>query len=144
MPFENHTHTEQFRIYYEDTDAGGIVYHANYLKFAERARSDALRELDIGQHILREEMGVYFVVRHAEITYLKPILLDDLITVTTEVTHIGNSSLKMKQVIWRDSLELSQMLMHIVCISNEKKPVRIPEKVSRKLRDAMMPEKEKH
>ena len=141
MPFTSGYHHAQFRIYYEDTDAGGIVYHANYLKYAERARTDALRELDIHQRCLREEMGIFFVLRHADITYLKPIMLDDLITVTSEITHIGNTSLKMKQCIWRDDIEICQMLMHIVCINDDKKPVRMPGAVLQPLKKNMMKEK---
>ena len=141
MPFTNHHHHESFRIYYEDTDAGGIVYHANYLKFAERARTDALRELGIHQHALREELGIFFVLRHADITYLKPILLDDLIEVRSQVVEIGNSSLKMQQNIFKGELEISRMLMHIVCINNDKKPVRIPDRVLLPLKEKMMKEK---
>lgn len=140
MPFEQGVHTETFRIYYEDTDAGGIVYHANYLKYAERGRTDALRELGVHQSQLREDKGVFFVLRHCDITFIAPMLLDDLITVKSEVTHIGNTSLKMKQTIWRDDLEVAQMLMHIVCVSNAKKAVRIPSEIVTLLREKMMPE----
>ena len=142
MPFHTNDHREQFRIYYEDTDAGGIVYHANYLKFAERARTDALRELGIHQRDLREELGIFFVLRHADITYLKPMHLDDLVEVRSQVTEIGNTSLKMEQDIWHGDIEICRMLMHIVCINNDKKPVRIPGEVLEPLRNNMMKEKE--
>ena len=142
MPFHSGEHHEQFRIYYEDTDAGGIVYHANYLKFAERARTDALRELGIHQRELRERLGVFFVLRHADITYLVPVQLDDLITVKSEIMQVGNTSLKMKQTLWREDVELCQMLVHIVCINNDKKPVRIPAEVLEPLKNHMMKEKE--
>lgn len=126
MPFANGHHSETFRIYYEDTDAGGVVYHANYLKFAERARTDALRELGIHQRELRAEYGVFFVLRHADITYLQPLMLDDFIEVRSQISHIGNTSLKMQQHILKESLEICSMLMHIVCINEDKRPVRIP------------------
>lgn len=138
MPFENNQHLAEYRIYYEDTDAGGIVYHANYLKYAERARSDALREMGIIQRELRETQGVFFVLRHADITYLAPILLEDVITVNSTVTHVGNSSLRMQQTIWRNGVELCRMLMHIVCVSNDKKAVRIPEEVITLIKAHMM------
>lgn len=140
MPFESGQHQEQFRIYYEDTDAGGIVYHANYLKYAERARTDALRELGIHQRDLREELGIFFVLRHADITYLKPIELDDLIEVRSHIVEVGNSSLRMQQNIFKDELEICSMLMHIVCINNDKRPVRIPDQVLTPLKAKMMKE----
>ena len=137
MPFHNAHHTETFRIYYEDTDAGGIVYHANYLKYAERARTDALRELEIHQKQLREDLGIFFVLRHADITYLKPMHLDDLIEVRSQIIEVGKTSLKMQQDIWCDGLEVCRMLMHIVCINNDKRPVKMPAEVLEPLKANM-------
>ncbi len=138
MPFIDGHHEESFRIYYEDTDAGGIVYHANYLKYAERARTDALRELDIHQSALRDELGIFFVLRHADITYLAPLLLDDLVTVKSEITQVGNTSMKMQQSIYKGDLETCRMLMHIVCINEDKKPTRMPSSVLEPLKNNMM------
>lgn len=138
MPFENGEHITSYRIYYEDTDAGGIVYHANYLRYAERARTDALRELGIHQSQLRAQQGVFFVLRHADITYSAPLILDDEVEVRSGVTEVGNSSLRMRQSLWRDGLEVSRMLMHIVCISESKRPVRIPAAVLEPMQQHMM------
>ena len=139
MPFKDKAHLADYRIYYEDTDAGGIVYHANYLKYAERGRTDALRELGIVQSDLREAEGIFFVLRHCDITYMAPILLDDLITVKSEIMSFGNTSLRMRQTIWRDGVEIAHMIMHIVCVSNAKKPVRIPPAITDLLREHMTP-----
>jgi acyl-CoA thioester hydrolase len=140
MPFIDNVHHVEYRIYYEDTDAGGIVYHANYLNFAERARTDALRELGINQTEFREETGCIFVVRHADIEYKASALLDDLVTVTTEITHIGNSSMKALQIVWRGETELARMLIQIVCVGANKKAVRIPQDIVACLRNHMMKE----
>ncbi|MAR57069.1 MAG: tol-pal system-associated acyl-CoA thioesterase [Rickettsiales bacterium] len=140
MPFLDQVHHTEYRVYYEDTDAGGIVYHANYLNFAERARTDALREMHINQTEFRESTGCIFVVRHAEIEYKASAILDDLLRVTTEVTHIGNSSMKMLQVVWRDDIELARMHIQIVCVGANRKAVRIPQDITACLRSHMMKE----
>ncbi|AMO24615.1 tol-pal system-associated acyl-CoA thioesterase [Ramlibacter solisilvae] len=85
------------RVYWEDTDAGGIVFYANYLKFFERARTEWLRSLGINQHELRETSGGIFVVGETRVRYLRPARLDDELIVTAEVTEIGRASLIMAQ-----------------------------------------------
>lgn len=85
------------RVYWEDTDAGGIVFYANYLKFFERARTEWLRTLGIGQHGLREATGGMFVVLETSVRYLKPARLDDELSVTAEVKEWGRASLIMAQ-----------------------------------------------
>ena len=94
-------HEMQIRIYYEDTDMAGIVYYANYLKFFERGRSEAVRAMGIDQNQMREGRGIVFAVRRAEIDYFAPARLDDLITLRTRVTRLGGATLEMGQEAWR-------------------------------------------
>lgn len=89
------------RVYYEDTDSGGVVYYANYLKFMERARSEWLRSLDIGQDRLRTNEGIIFVVREAHIEYLKPACFNDMLDVSVEVDRCGRASLTFEQQVAR-------------------------------------------
>jgi acyl-CoA thioester hydrolase len=121
-----HVHTNPFRVYYEDTDAGGIVYHANYLKFAERGRTEALRSTGLDHQSILRDFNIILIVRHLEIDYRAPAKLDDLISVTTRVTEMGNSSFTMTQSIGRDDKELALLKVVIVAINPTGTPVRIP------------------
>jgi acyl-CoA thioester hydrolase len=96
---KNHTFTA--RVYYEDTDAGGIAYHAAYLRFAERARTEWLRALGIGQDELKQTYGLGFVVSKLAIDYLRPARLDDELTITTALQLLGRGSMVLRQEIWR-------------------------------------------
>ncbi len=123
------THTINFRVYYEDTDAGGVVYYANYLKFAERARTEMIRELGINQSV----EDFLFVVRKAELDLLKPAKLDDLLTLKTAITQVKGASLIIEQHIYNDEQHLSTVNTVIVTISHDFKPIRLPEKIRNKL-----------
>src|SRR5665213_589371 len=92
-------HTYPVRVYYEDTDAGGIVYHGNYLKFAERARTEWLRSLGYDHKRVREEFNLLLIVKHLAIDYRAPARLDDRLAVETRVMSIGAASLDMNQLI---------------------------------------------
>jgi acyl-CoA thioester hydrolase len=123
------THTFPIRVYFEDTDAGGIVYHANYLNFAERARTEMVRELGISQdRLLREGGGTAFAVRSAEIDFRRPARLDDLLRVETEVLSVGGASVELDQRILRaeDGTELVRMGVRLGYITLSGKPARIP------------------
>ena len=121
------------RVYWEDTDAGGVMYYANYLKFMERARTEWLRSLGFEQQVLRESHGVVFVVRRVEIDYLAPARLDDLLTVTTQRTDMTRTCLTVAQDIAADNL-LTQARVQIVCIDPASfKPVKIPTLLLEKL-----------
>ena len=123
----------QVRIYWEDTDAGGVVYYANYLKFMERARTEWLRSLGFEQQVLRDSHDVVFVVRRVEIDYLAPARLDDLLSVTTSLGEMTRTCLTVAQEISVDNL-LTQAKVQIVCIDPESfKPVKIPEPLLEKL-----------
>lgn len=88
------------RVYWEDTDAGGIVFYANYLKFFERARTEWLRSLGLQQQALREQHGGFFVVTHTQLRYLHSARLDDCLQVSAEVTQAGRASLQLRQQAW--------------------------------------------
>lgn len=92
-------HHCQFRVYYEDTDAGGIVYHARYLGFAERARAEALRSLGLGVGEMAEQDGIVFVVRQLSVRYHAPLRLDELMDVETVLLQMSGARLKLRQVI---------------------------------------------
>jgi acyl-CoA thioester hydrolase len=117
----------QLRVYWEDTDAGGVVYYANYLNFMERCRSDWLRKLGVEQHRLRRERGLQFVVASAHIDFLKPAVLDDEITVTAEVERLGGATIHFKQTIWRADVQLIDASMRVACLdSGSMRPRAIP------------------
>ena len=90
------------RVYYEDTDAGGVVYYANYLKFMERARTEWLRELGFEQDALRDEEGIIFAVRAVEVEYLKPAHFNDLLNVSVRTLRAGKASVTLTQAVVRD------------------------------------------
>lgn len=118
------------RVYWEDTDAGGIVFYANYLKFFERARTEWLRAAGVGQHALREETGVMFVVTATQLRYLSPARLDDLLTVTVEPLPAGKASLVVRQRALRGDTLLAEGEIRIGCVRAEDlKPQRLPDAV---------------
>lgn len=122
------THRQAIRVYFEDTDAAGIVYYANYLKFAERARTDMLRDLGVSHAEMKRD-GLVLVVRRCEIDYLKPAKLDDLLTVETEAAKIGGASVDLRQRVLRDGGVLAELKVLVVCIGPDGRPHRIPDYV---------------
>jgi acyl-CoA thioester hydrolase len=114
------------RVYYEDTDAAGMVYHANYLKFAERGRSEMLRSLGFPHRKLGREDGVGFAVRRCTIDYLAPARLEDALTVVTTLTDIGAATLKARQEIRRDGELLADLDILVACIGRDGRPRRLP------------------
>ena len=121
-------HKFPIRIYYEDTDAGGVVYYGNYLKFVERGRTEWLRELGVSQSQLREESELFFVVRHCEADYRAPGRLDDELVVETHLQELGNASITMLQNVIRpnDNTVLAAVKVTVVCINEKMKAARIP------------------
>ena len=124
----NH-HDFPVRVYYEDTDAGGIVYHASHIRFAERGRTEFLRNAGFLNSDLMSSVGVLFVVRRIEAEYLKPARLDDLLTVRTALQTIKNTSFVMNQKIMRGDDLLFDMNVTLVCINPEGKPIAMPPEV---------------
>ena len=115
------------RVYYQDTDAGGVVYHSTYLNFMERARYEWLRELGFNANALIEIHQVLFMVRSLEIEYFKPAVLDDLLQVTVAVTDMGRSRITLSQEILRNQIKLVNATIHVVCVGTERRtPVSIP------------------
>ncbi|MCB1984368.1 MAG: tol-pal system-associated acyl-CoA thioesterase [Burkholderiales bacterium] len=115
------------RVYYQDTDAGGVVYHATHLHFLERARYEWLRELGYDVHELLNTHKLQFMVRSLEIEYFKPAILDDLLHITVEVVDMGRSRITLAQEILCNQTPLVQATIHVVCVGTDTlKPVRIP------------------
>lgn len=115
------------RVYYQDTDAGGVVYHSTHLNFMERARYEWLRELGFNVNSLIEVHKMLFMVRSLEIEYFKPAVLDDLLNVTVAVTEIGRSRITLSQEILCSHVKLVSATIHVVCVGTETlKPVSIP------------------
>lgn len=118
-------YTLPVRIYYEDTDMAGIVYYANYLKFIERGRSAWVREIGIDQKEMKDE-GLVFVVRRVEADYLGSAVLDDELTVETEVRSVTGVRLTMDQRVTRGEEVLFQAVVTVVCVNEAGQPVRLP------------------
>jgi acyl-CoA thioester hydrolase len=104
------------RVYWEDTDAGGIVYYANYLKFFERARTEWLRARGVQQQALREATGAIFVVGDTQLRFLRPARLDDCLDVTAEPREIGRASIRIAQQAWRGGELLAEGEIRIGCV----------------------------
>ena len=122
------------RIYWEDTDAGGIVFYANYLKFFERARTEWLRSLGIGQHALRETTGGMFVVSDTTVKYHRPAKLDDQLRVTATLAESGRASLVITQQAWLGDRLLCEGTIRIGWVdASTMKPARIPSSVLERL-----------
>lgn len=123
------SHRFRLRVYYEDTDAAGIVYYANYLRYAERARSELMRELGVESSQLMAEHGVALAVRRCEIDYLKPAVLDDDLVVETAIRKIGGASLDALQTVQRDEVDLVRMDIRLGCMARDGGVARMPRHV---------------
>ena len=134
MSLENGGHEHHFTlpVYWEDTDAGGIVYYANYLKFTERARTDLLRLLDIHQQSLMEEEGLNFVVRDCRIEYLKSARLDDLLTVRTRLGDLKGATLRMYQDVYCADELLITSEVRVACLQKSGRPARFSPQIKDK------------
>lgn len=117
------------RIYYEDTDLAGIVHHPNYLKFAERTRTEMIRFMGFDATGLKQDEGVHFVVRHCEIQYLSSARVDEVVHVTCTVAKFGTSSITVKQDVLLDGNKLTEIQIQIVCINSAGKVSRVPSRL---------------
>jgi len=123
------THRFPVTVYYEDTDMGGVVYHANFLRFIERARSAYVRSLGVDQNAMRDA-GIVWVVSRIEADYLSPARFEDALTVETTVEKVTSARLTMAQVVHRDGRALFRATVTAVCIDmHSGKPVRLPAEV---------------
>ena len=121
-------HKFPVRVYYEDTDMGGIVYHANYLRFIERARSDWVRGIGVDQNAMREA-GLIYVVRRVEADYLAPAKFDEELQVSTRLKHLTPARMILTQEVARDGTPLFRAEVTVVCITIEGRPARLPAEI---------------
>jgi acyl-CoA thioester hydrolase len=133
----NFSHEHRVRIYWEDTDAGGVVYYANYLKFMERCRTEWLRALGVDQLQLRTERGLQFAVVNVAVDFLLPALLNDEVIVTAELLRLSGATISFKQRIWRGGAQLIEATTRVACLdSGTLKPRAIPKDLFMEWRDA--------
>lgn len=120
----------RLRVYWEDTDAGGVVFYANYLRFFERARTEWLRDLGFGQQRLKDEAGAMFIVSDTHVRYLRPARLDDELDVTVLVREAGRVALTILQEAWHGDVLLAEGSIRIGCVdAGTFKPRRIPSEI---------------
>jgi acyl-CoA thioester hydrolase len=126
------------RVYYQDTDAGGVVFHANYLHFFERARTEWLRELGFDVRALAAADGLMFIVREVRLNFLRPAQVDDLLTVTAVLHHLGRAQFTLLQSVLRGEEVLVQGTVNLACVSADGlKPIRVPPGVYAALEESM-------
>ncbi len=126
---EAETHIFPLRVYYEDTDAGGIVYYANYLKFAERGRTEMLRLLNVNHTETAERYGLAFAVRDCAVDYRRAARLDDMLEVRSRLFDLRAAALGVDQGIWRQDEEVAHLRLRIVCLNRRGRPARFPEPI---------------
>ncbi|MBH32677.1 MAG: tol-pal system-associated acyl-CoA thioesterase [Gammaproteobacteria bacterium] len=125
----------EVRIFYEDTDSGGIVYYANYLKFMERARSELIRELGFTQSSIADKYSLKFVVSRINLNFINPSYLDDIITVNTRISSMKKASIVFEQeIINQNSDRIVEAECQIVCVDNELNVIQIPDNINKALR----------
>ena len=123
----------KIKIYYEDTDSGGVVYYANYLKFLERARTEMISSLGLSNRKLLEDYKILIIVKSCKIEYKKPLVLEDLIVVKSKVKSMGKSSFVMEQSIEKDGILATEAEVVLVTVNLSGKLVKIPETLIKKL-----------
>jgi acyl-CoA thioester hydrolase len=129
--WEADVHVLPLRVYYEDTDAGGIVYHASYLRFLERARTEMLRSLGLRHGALWVGGGVpvAFAVRACSIDFLRPARLDDVLDIRTQIEEMRGASIALCQAVVRRTEEIARAMVRVACIDAEGRPRRLPRAV---------------
>ncbi len=135
MQGEPGPHRTEVRVYYEDTDAGGIVFYANYLKFAERGRTEFLRTIGYDHRTVARDFGLGFVVRRCEIDYIRPAGLDDLLCVETRVTKVSGARFSMSQRVLKNAMILCEVSVDLGCVGASGRPSRLPEALRVKMMD---------
>ena len=119
----------QVKVYYEDTDAGGVVYYANYLKFLERARTEALLSIGLSNTKIKKEFGTLIIVKSCNIEYKKSARLEDELNIESHIISLKKTSLIMKQLIMLDKKLITDSEIHLVFVNSEGKPEKIPDKI---------------
>ena len=129
---ENFFH--KLKVYYEDTDSGGVVYYANYLKYLERARTEALFSIGFSNKKVQEQFGSLIIVKSCNIEYKKSAYLEDELKVRSFVKSISKTSFLMNQIITKEEDVIVEAQVHLVFVNNEGKPVKIPEEIYSKFK----------
>ena len=124
----------KIKVYYEDTDAGGVVYYANYLKFLERARSEALSEVGLSNLKIKKDYGALIVVKSCNIDFNKSAHLEDKLEINSFVTSFSKTSFKMSQSIYRKKDNIVKSKVHLVFVNEKGKPIKIPENILKNLK----------
>ena len=123
-------HHWPIRIYYEDTDSGGVVYHSNYLKYMERARTEWLRDFEIDQKALKDNLNLMFVVHEIDIKFIRPAVFNDEIEVQTKLEKLGSVKIELEQKIFRSSELLIESRVVVASVNSiSMKPMRIPNEI---------------
>ena len=123
----------RFKVYYEDTDSGGVVYYANYLKFLERARTDAITSLDFSNNKLVEKFGIFIIVKSCNLNFLRPAKLEDNLDIISKVMEVKNVSIKMKQNIFVHDSMIVEAEILLASVNNEGKPSKLPDEFKNEL-----------
>ena len=121
--------THNVKVYYEDTDAGGVVYYANYLKYLERARTEALSTIGLSNTKIKNDFGALIIVKSCNIEYKKSAYLEDDLQIKSFVDSTSKTSFLMNQSIFKDEELIAEAKIHLVLINEKLKPVKIPEKI---------------
>ncbi len=124
----------KIKVYYEDTDAGGVVYYANYLKFLERARSEALSEVGLSNLKIKKDYGALIVVKSCNIDFNKSAHLEDKLRINSFITSFTKTSFTMSQSIYRNKDIIVKSKIHLVFINENSKPIKIPENILKNLK----------
>ena len=122
---ENFNH--KIKVYYEDTDSGGVVYYANYLKFLERARTEALANLGFSNKKIKDDFGALIIVKSCNIDYKKPAHLEEELNIRSFVKSVTKTSLIMNQLITRGDILITEANVHLVFVDGKGKPIKIPD-----------------
>ena len=123
----------KIKVYYEETDAGGVVYYANYLKFIERARSEALLDIGLSNLQIKKDFGALIIVKSCNINFIKSSYLEDQLKISSFITSFNKASFMMDQVVYRDDDIIVTAKVHLVFVNEKNKPVKIPEKILKSL-----------
>ena len=129
---ENFFHN--LKVYYEDTDAGGVVYYANYLKFLERARTEALHSIGFSNQKVKRDFGALIIVKACNIEYKKPASLEDELTIRSFVKSITKTSFFMNQIITKNNELIVEAQIHLVFVNKDGKPIKIPDQIYSKFK----------
>ena len=123
------TFSHDIKVYYEDTDAGGVVYYANYLKYLERARTEALSVFGLSNFKIKNDFGALFIVKSCNIEYKKSAYLEDKLKIKSYINSISKTSFVMSQSIFKDQELIVEAKIHLVFVNEKAKPLKIPEQI---------------